>query len=170
MRKSSYHTSSIPLVQAANYGGRQRPTAVLLMTSWTTGDKGAANGIAQSWHNPNNRVESSHYVIDEAQTIRCVPDKIEALNNERSYKGAISINVCHDPPFGPLPEVMCRTAQLTARLCRIYRIPVRVLSRSEEERWMRHKWRSRGGILLKTVGYFPTDEFFASVENKYKGF
>lgn len=161
---------NIPFVEAAHYDGRQRPSAVLLRTSWTTGDKGAANGIAQAWHNPNSRVDSCHYVIDEFQTLRCVPDNIDAYHSTLSHKGAVSINVCHNPPFAPERVIVCRAAQLTARLCKLYHIPVRILSDAEEAKWVKRKWRSRGGIILKTVGDFPADEFFDSVVSEYRSF
>jgi len=160
--------NSIPLVTAAHYGSRQRPTAILIRTSWTTDDKGAANAIAQAWHNPNNRVDSCHYVVDEAQVIRCVPDKIQAfhiLDGYKNYKGAISINVCHDPPFSPELVTVLRAAKLTSRLCKLYRIPVRILSDSDVERWLKHSWKFRGGIILKTVGEFPTQKFLNSVKS-----
>lgn len=171
MRKSAaLRGDNIPFVEAAHYDGRQRPSAVLLRTSWTTGDSGAANGIAQAWHNPNNRVDSCHYVIDESQVLRCVSDKIDAYHTTHNYKGAVSINVCHDPPFSPEPAIVCRAAHLTARLCKLYRIPVRIMGDEDEQRWMKHKWKSRGGIFLKTVGNFPVDEFLASVEFEYRSF
>lgn len=158
----------IPFVEAAHRGGRQRPSAVLLRTSWTTGDHGAANGIAQAWHNPNNRVDSCHYVIDEAVVLRCVPDKVEAFSTKGNHKGTISINLCHNPPYPPVPSIIKQAAQLTARLCKLYSIPIRILSDIEEERWMSHKWRFRGGILLKTVGDFPTEKFCIYVEDAYE--
>ena|SRR5436190_9173631 len=162
--------SKIPFVEAAHQGTRQRPSAVLLRPSWTTGDNGAANGIAQAWHNPNNRVDSCHYVVDESRILRCVPDKTVAFPVGQGSKGMVSINVCYDPPFGPEPVITFRAAQLTARLCKLYHIPVRILSDSEEERWMKHKWRFLGGINLKTVGDFPADDFFDSVEHEYRSF
>ena len=169
MRKSaSLLGTNIPLVEAAHHGGRQRPTAILLRTSWTTGEGGAANAIAQTWHNVNNRVDSCHYVVDEAQVIRCVPDKIQAFHLAKEYKGAISINVCHNPPQGPDVATVLRAAKLTARLCKLYRIPVKMLRLSEEERWLRHPWKSRGGIILRTSGDFPIDKFFDFVEAKYR--
>jgi N-acetylmuramoyl-L-alanine amidase CwlA len=161
---------NIPLVEAVHYGGKQRPTAIVLRTSWTTGDKRAANGIAQAWRNPYNKVESCHYVVDVAQTIRCVPDKVVAFHTTPNIKNAISINVCYDPPSAPEWQVVDRAAYLTARLCKLYHIPIRILDDREEERWMKHKWRSRGGIILKTAGEFPTDEFLVSVEIERKGF
>lgn len=164
LKSASLLGKNIPLVEAAHYGGRQRPTAILIRTSWTTGDRGAANGIAQAWHNPNNQVDSCHYVVDEAQTIRCVPDKIQAFHMAGAYKGAISINVCHDPPMSPNEETMHRVVKLTSRLCKLYRIPIRVLNRSETERWLNRPWKYRGGIILKTVGEFPADNFFSSVK------
>jgi hypothetical protein len=170
MRKSATLLGeSIPYVEAVHRGKRQRPTAVLIRTSWTTDLRGAANGVAQAWHNPYNRIESCHYVIDEAVVLRCIPDKIQAFPTKANHKGAISINVCYDPPVMPMFTTMCLAAEQTARLCKLYRIPVRLLSEADEERWMKHKWRSRGGIILKTAGDFPTEKFFASVE-EYKGF
>lgn len=167
MRKtSSLLGKNIPLVEAAHYGGRQRPTAVLIRTSWTTDNAGAANGIAQAWHSPNNREDSCHYVVDESQTIRCVPDKIQAYSTKSFYKGYISINVCHDPPLPPTVATVLRAARLTARLCKLYRIRVRILNDLEEERWIRHSWKSRGGIILKTAGDFPADTFLAYVHKQ----
>jgi hypothetical protein len=171
MRKStSLRGSHVPFVEAAHHGRKQRPTAILLRTSWTTGDSGAAYGIAQAWHNPNNKVESCHYVVDTARVIRCVPDKVEALPLSESYKGAISINVCYDPPFQEDILVVLRTAELTARLCKLYHIPIRILDDVDEERWKNRRWRSRGGILLKTIGGFPTKDFLTFVGEEYKDF
>jgi hypothetical protein len=160
-----------PFVEAVHTGTRQRPTAILLRTSWTTGDKGAANGVAQAWHNPNNKLESCHYVVDAATVIRCVPDKVEAFPIRREkYKGAVSINICYDPPFLDDMLVVMRAAELTARLCKLHRIRLRLLNEEESVSWRRHSWRFRGGILNKTVGDFPTKDFFTFVEEEYKGF
>lgn len=154
---------NIPFVQAAHVGDRQRPTAILLRTSFTTGDKGAALGIANAWHRSWNRTESCHYVVDEFQAIRCVPDVVEAYNGSGPIRRVISVNVCHDPPEGPTTAVYNRTARLVARLCKLYRIRPVVLSDEEEARWLKHRWKSRGGIILKTAGDFPVDWFSISV-------
>lgn len=162
---------NIPWVEAAHQGRKQRPTAVLLRTSWTTGDAGAANAIAQAWHHPNNKLESCHYVVDAKRVIRCVPDKIEAYPIDyKTYKGAISINICYDPPFVEDMLVVMRAAELTARLCKLYHIPVRILDEEQRVSWWRHSWRRRGGILNQTVGDFPTKDFFTFVKEEYKGF
>lgn len=162
--------SSIPLVTAAHYGGRQRPSAIVLRTSWTTDDKGAANGIAQAWHNPNNSIESCHYVVDEAQTIRCVPDKVVAyaFGSSLELKGAIVINVCHNPHEFPRPATMSQVAKLTAWLCKVYHLPVRILTTVEETRWTTFKWRRQGGIILKTVGAFSSTDFIGFVLEEYR--
>lgn len=160
---------NIPYVEAAHQGKKQRPSAVLVRTSWTTDHHGAANGIAQAWHNPRNRLESCHYVVDEAVVLRCVPDKTQAFPFAGNYMGLISINVCHNPPEMPTDTTTHLAAEQVARLCALYKIPIRILSETDEERWKKHKWRSRGGIILKTVGNFQTDTFFAYVED-YKGF
>jgi hypothetical protein len=171
MRKSaSLRGQHVPFVEAVHHGRKQRPTAILLRTSWTTGDPGAAYGIAQAWHNPNNKFESCHYVVDTSKTIRCVPDKIEAFPfGAKSHRNTISINVCYDPPFVEDMLVVMRAAELTARLCTLYRIPLCILDEEQSARWWRHSWRSRGGILNKTVGDFPTQQFFTFVEHEYEG-
>lgn len=157
----------IPFVEAAHVGGKQRPTAIVLRTSWTTGESGSANGIAQAWHNPYNKLDSCHYVVDAFQTIRCLPDKRESFYTKYPLKRVISINVCHNPPSAPDEEVVLRVAKLSARLCKLYRIPVRILSKTEEAKWVKHPWRHRGGILLSTVGAFPTNAFLKCLEAEY---
>lgn len=175
MRKSpKLIGKNIPYVEAAHKDGRQRPTAILLRTSWTTGTKGAAHGIAQAWHNPHNKQESCHYVVDEAQIIRCVPDKVHAFHTKLpfetniSFRGVISINVCHNPPMAPTAPVLFRVTQLTARLCRLYNIPIQIVD--DDVHWLRRKKKSRGGIILKTVGEFPATEFLHFVKIEYDKF
>lgn len=163
-------TQNFPLVEAVHHGNRQRPSAVLLRTSWTTDDSGAANGIAQAWHNPYNHIESCHYVVDSSRVIRCLPDKVEAFPTKQLlYKGSVSIDVCYNPPSSPQMLTVGRAAELTAHLCKHYHIPVRLLDLDAQVRWMSRKWRSRGGIILNTVGNFPTDKFLTFVEDEYKG-
>lgn len=163
--------TNIPFVQAHHVGRKQRPTAIVLRTSFTTGEAGAANGIAQAWHNPNNKVDSCHYVIDEFQVLRCVPDKIEAKSVSTSiYKNSITINVCYDPSTRPLDQVVFKTAKQVARLCKLYGIRVALLDDDQKLRWLHHQWRRRGGIIMATVGDFPTDEFFSIVKTDYERF
>lgn len=163
--------TNIPFVQAHHIGRKQRPTAIVLRTSFTTGEAGAANGIAQAWHNPNNRVDSCHYVIDEFQVLRCVPDKVEAKSVFTSiYKNSITINVCYDPPTRPLDKVVSKTAKQVARLCKLYGIRVALLNDDQKLMWLHHPWRRRGGIIMTTVGDFPTDKFFSIVKDEYKSF
>lgn len=168
MRKSRLQGDNIPFVQAYHVDGGQKPTSIILRTSFTTGDKGAALGIANAWMNPYNKTSSCHYVVDEAKVYRCVPDRIQALPFGNEIKGAISINICYDPPYGPVDAARYRAASLVARLCKLHKIRVCSLSSDEEIRWLRHKWRSRGGIILKTVGDFPAASFLESVSDEYE--
>lgn len=159
---------NIPFVQAHHVGGKQRPTAIVLRTSFTTGDAGAAHGIAQAWHNPNNKIDSCHYVIDKQQVIRCVPDKVAARSVYTSiYRNAITINVCYDPPEPPKDMVIVNTAKQVARLCQLYRIKRRILNKEQELEWLKRPWKTKGGIILNTVGSFPTYDFFDRVEFYY---
>ena len=159
---------NIPFVQAHHVGGKQRPTAIVIRTSWTTGDAGAAHAIAQAWHNPYNKIDSCHYVIDKQQTIRCVPDKVAARSVYTSiYRNAITINVCYDPPEIPSDMVIVRTAKQAARLCRLHRIKLRILDKEQELKWLKRPWKTNGGIILATAGSFPVHDFFDRVQFDY---
>jgi len=57
-------------------------------------------------------------------------------------------------------------AQLTARLCKLHKIRVSIVD--NEFYWLKHKWKYRGGIILKTVGDFPTNDFLNCVKMEYK--
>lgn len=161
----------IPYVQAHHVGAKQRPTAVVLRTSFTTGDAGAALGIARTWHSPVNKIDSCHYVVDELQTIRCLPDNLACRSIFASgYRRAIMINVCYDPPQPPVERVVYHTAKQVARLCKLHRIRVQILDQWEEVRWLQHPWKHRGGIILATSGNFPTHNFLSSVKEEYKKF
>lgn len=161
MRKDRYAGNNIPFVEAAHVGGKQKPTAIVLRSSFTTSDDGAALGVATHWHYAGSKMDSCHYVVDDAKTFRCVPDKIRAYPMSTGiYNRAVSINVCYEPPDWPSPQVLDRTAVLAARLCKLHKIKPRILSQDQELAWVIHKWRSRGGIILKTVGEFPIADFF----------
>jgi hypothetical protein len=169
-KASSFKGNNIPFVEAAHYGGRQRPSAVLLKTSWTTDHAGAAYGIAMAWHNPRNEKLSFHYVVDESTVLRCVPDKLRAGATSFIYRGAVSVNVCHDPPKIPQSTTLSLAAHLTARLCTLHHIPVRILSEEERLKWTERKTRRRGGIILNTTGPFPDQAFFALVLKHIEAF
>jgi hypothetical protein len=165
MRKSlELQGVSIPFVQAAHVGLRQRPSAILLRTSWTTDYHGAANGIAQAWHNPRNEFNNCHYVVDEERSIRCIPDNV---GSRGGIKRTISINVCYDPPSAPRLMTVEHAARLTARLCKLHRIPPRLLSPSDVEDWLKRKWKRNGGVILETAGDFPLQHFFYSLDEEY---
>jgi hypothetical protein len=172
MRKSPVLLGNyIPYVEAAHSGGRQKPTALIIRTSWTTDHAGAANGIAQAWHNPRNKFASSHYVVDESTVLRCVPDKIQSGDTMTRYKGAVSIMVCHDPPKEPKPTTVSLAAQLAARLCVLYKIPTRQLDNADQMDWGMHRRKRRfGGIILETVGPFPANDFFVFVRDNAETF
>lgn len=165
--------TNIPFVQAHHIGSKQRPTAIVLRTSFTTGVVGAANAIAQAWHNPNNHTDSCHYVIDELKTIRCIPDRIacrSVYSSSRYNRKSITINVCYDPPQIPAESTVYRTSKQVARLCRLYRIRNRILNEDEIDKWVQHPWKFRGGIIIATAGDFPITNFITSVQEEYRKF
>jgi hypothetical protein len=136
-----------PFVEALHVGPPQRPTTILVKPSYTTGERGAANAIAQAWHQPYNKVDSCHYVVDEFQTLNCVPDKMASHPyGVGAFKNALTINMCYNPPEEPTQLVMFNTAKLVAQLCKKYRIRVKFLTDDEIDQWGKRKWKSRGGI------------------------
>lgn len=157
------------LVEAHHVGPRQRPTAIYLQSSFTTGDKGAANGIAQAWHNPNNKVSSCHYVVDESQTLRCMPDNKSSFPFDKTpFKNAVSITVCHNPPTKPSSKVLDDTATLVARLCKLHKVRVRILEIDQMNKWLKHRWRSNGGIIIQSLWGVSKEEFLDLVLLKYE--
>jgi hypothetical protein len=163
--------TNIPFVQAHHVGPKQRPTAIVLRTSFTTGIKGAALGLANAWHYPNNRIDSCHYAVDEFQVIRCIPDRLSCQSAYTDcYKNSITINVCYDPPDEPSDLTMHRTAKQVGRLCRLHRIKVRMLDSDQEKQWIVHPWKRRGGIVIATSGDFPINRFLSSVQEAYRSF
>ena len=165
----SKELQGIALVEATHVGPRQRPTAIYLRSSFTTGDKGAANGIAQAWHNPNNRVSSCHYVVDEAQTLRCMPDNKTSYPIDKTpFRNAISINVCHDPPDRPSDKVLDDAAILVARLCALHKVKMRILEADSLDKWLKRRWRSNGGIIIQSFWGVPGEEFLDLVRFEYE--
>lgn len=158
----------IGFVQAHHVGSRQRPTSIYLRSSFTTGDKGAANGIAQAWHNPNNRVSSCHYVVDEAQMLQCLPvNRASYPIDETPYKNAISINVCHNPPEPPSMKVTQQTARLVGLLSQFHEIKLRLLDDEQLTKWSTHRWRSRGGLITTDYWGVCNEAFLDLVRTEY---
>ena len=167
MRKKELQ--GIGFVEAYHVGPRQRPTSIYLKPSFTTGDQGAANGIAQAWHNPNNRTTSCHYVVDEAQTLRCLSVyKASYPIDKTPYKNVISITVCYDPPDTPSVKVAQHTARLVARLCKLYDIKLRLLDGDLFDKWSLHRWRTRGGIIIKDYWGVSAEAFLVLVQIEYR--
>lgn len=163
---------NVPHVEAATTGGRQRPSLIVLQSSFTTADAGAAYAIAMRMHNP--QVDYSwHYVVDAAQIIRCVDDRTIAHHRPQP-KHAIGIQICDDPSLSsdrwedtPHSLLLSRTADLVAQLCLFYGIRPLYLSEAELTKW--HKWRrkGRGGIVVEghmAQGYWPDDYFLTLVK------
>jgi hypothetical protein len=162
---AKYQASKAPFVQARHVGPHQKPTAIVLSLSCTTSDKGSALGIATYHHKPSAPLKSWHYILDEAETYRCIPVSVAAYGNPY---GAISVHICAQPhEYVPLWEdgsaskVMYRAADLVAELCLAYKIPARYLN---EERWRKRRSRRRGGILVNVLGSWPSQSFLDDVQ------
>lgn len=157
-----------PFVEARHVGDAQKPTAVVLKLSSTTSEEGAALGIANYHHRPGAPFLSYHYIVDEARVYQCVPDNVSAYSN--SYR-AINILICaepqedvalwHSPTTAP---VMHQAAALVADVLLAYKIRPRYLDLDAETRWLEHRWRRRGGIIVRAEGAWPYESFLGDVE------
>lgn len=167
--RRKFRPPNVPFIEAYNKGGKHKPTAILLEPTFTTSVKGAAFGIANNLHRSKD-LGSWHYVVDEAETYRCVWDNLVALSDpSEDSRGILSVKICLDPAKkfawdDPQPSALLRrTADLVAQLSLAYKIPTRYLDRSEEARWRAHRRRSRGGIILNIPGDWPTGRFMSLV-------
>jgi hypothetical protein len=167
---SRYKEPIVPFVEARHVGGSQKPTSIVLKMSSTTSEKGAAFGIANYHHKETAPLVSFHYIIDEEMTYRCVPSNVAAYGNP--YR-AINILMCAQPhDYVPLWEdatasrAMHRTADLIADLMLVHHIRVRNLRGKDAQRWHQHRWRRRGGLLVRPTGAWPHEAFFADVQSK----
>lgn len=157
-----------PFVQAKHVGDTQRPTAIVLSLSNTTSDRGSALAIANYHHGPVAPRKSYHYIVDEGKTYRCVPVNVAAYGNP--YR-AINVHICAQPhesvPMwedGSATTVMYRAADLIADLMLAYRIPARNLTGAAEEKWRKHRWRRRGGLIVHVEGAWPYTSFLGDVK------
>lgn len=161
-----HRVPDFPYVEARNVGMPQVPTAIVLRLSGTTSRKGAALGIANYQHGLVAPLESHHFILDEASTYRCIDPGVQAY---ASPFRAISVLMCAQPhEYEPLWEdataspVLRRAAELVADLSLAHRIrPVYL----DETRWFKHRWRRRGGLMVRVQGTWPGEAFIDSVQS-----
>ena len=163
--------TTIPYVESRHKGGKQKPTAILLSTSFTTSEEGAALGLAYAWHSSTSPVNPGHYVVDGESVYRCTYDNVVAGDSRFTDKGAIRIIICAEPvsrtEFWDTEvhrKVLRRTAGLVADLALAYNIRIRYLDESGKNSWDKLKWRRRGGIILDVPDGWPADTFLDEVE------
>lgn len=174
-----YTKPNIPFVEASHKGKRQRPTLIVLESSFTTSSEGAALAIANHMHSKFT-TQSVHYVVDEAKIFRCVDDRISSLHSV-DVKNSICVRICDDPsaPIGRWDskshqDLLSHTADLVAQLCLLYGISPRLLTYPEWQKWQKWRNKRRGGVLVQgfmAQAYWPSDYFMTLVEahmTKYK--
>lgn len=165
---AKYPVPNVPFVQARNVGGPHKPTAIVLTLSETTSSEGAALGIAQNLHQTNAPLKSYHYIVDETKVYRGVPDGIAAY---RSPHRALNILMCADihenwPTYwedATATRAIAKTADLVAELCLAHKIRARYLDEKTEPKWFRHRWRRRGGLIVRVRGDWPYEAFINDV-------
>lgn len=157
--------SGIPFIEAVHLGGKQKPKSVLIRLSETTSVPGAALGIANNWHRNESFHDSCHYVLDRSFVFQCVPENRVAFSTPYTSNGTISINVCAQPLFDvefwkdpDYAAMLHRTAELTAKICGQYNIPVRDIGVEQHRGWFR-----KGGVITAVKGAWPGEQFLEAV-------
>lgn len=167
-----YPSLSMPYVESAFKGGRQRPTAIIISPSFTTSVKGAAVGIAKTWNRGRTQLDPSHYVVDETTVVRCVDDKFFVASSPHDVDmGAIRIMICAHPAnasFWDLARhgmVLQKTSELVAELIVKHKIKLAYMNEQTMRRWEEHPWRRRGGIFIdENAGEWPHQHFMDAVQ------
>lgn len=168
-----YSKPNVPFIEASKKGGKNRPTLIVLSSSFTTSDSGAALGIAKYWYT-NHAQESHHYIVDEAAVYRCVDDSRLAVFSKNSTQNALSVHLCDDPS-GTIErwddaahtKLLSNAADLVAGLCLFHGIRPRYLSDLELKKWRKWRLKRRGGIVVQgfmAQGYWPEDYFLTLIE------
>jgi hypothetical protein len=162
----------VPFVEAYNRGTKHRPTAIILKLSDTTSEKGAALGIANYQHKPNAPLTSHHYVVDEAEIYRCIPDNIGAHSWPHR---AIVVLVCaqykeHLVDWDTSLDVrsLHLAANLVGDLILAHKIKPRYLDYLARLKWEHRRWRRNGGISVQAPGAWPYEAFMIDVESRIK--
>lgn len=167
-----FNKPNVPFVEAAHKGGHQRPTLIVLQSSFTSSLSGAALAMAHHMHRSISK-ESYHYILDEAFVYRMVHDDRVAMYAPDS-KHTIGILICDDPS-GPSSRwddrhhigLMSKMADLVAQLCLAYGIKPRFLTNEDLSRWKKWRIKRRGGIVTNgfmNKTYWPEEYFLALVK------
>lgn len=162
-----------PFIEARSKGGKQRPSVIVIRSSFTTSEEGAAFGLANWWHQASSPPDPCHYTVDEAVVYQCVPDKVIAGVQNGSTKGVISIGLCSEPlefvefwEHEPRMRAVERAADLVARLLMEYKIPAAYLDTAGVRKWRKLKLRYRGGIDVQITGAWPWAVFMSEVNTR----
>lgn len=169
-----FSTPEVPFVEAAIKGGRQKPSLIVLHSSFTPTKAGAAWAIALANHR-SRALESVHYLVDEEQAVRCVKDNEVALfGTDIDTKHTLGVELCDDPSGSESrwddkehEAMLNNLADLVAQLCLAYGIKPRFLAASELSRWRKWRKKSRGGIVtygFLSSTYWPESYFMKLVK------
>lgn len=132
---STYAPPSPPLIAARWHGGTQTPKRIVMHSTVSPCEPGAARATAHFFAREENPT-SAHYCVDPGEVIQCVPDHVVAYHCGYN-QNSIGIEMCEYPAFVVnranlarwlTPEhrrMKRRAARLVAELCLAYGIPAR---------------------------------------------
>ena len=145
---------------------------IIIESTWTTSDKGAAYAIAMRQHEPDIN-SASHFTVDETKIYQCVPAKRIAGSESLGIKNALVIRLCVDPPevyYGwdtpTHKRLLDNLSDLVAQLTVEYKIRPRILTSAEYQNWNGFKSRRRGGIFAPLEVSWPKDSFLHTLHHK----
>jgi N-acetylmuramoyl-L-alanine amidase CwlA len=125
-----------PFVAARHSGGSQTPRLIVLHSTVSPCKPGGADAIARFFR-IGQAVTSAHYAVDPAKVVQMVGDHTVAFHCGYN-KDSIGIEMCDMPDQDKTrwddanhQALERRTADLVARLCLAYNIPIRYVSAAD---------------------------------------
>lgn len=171
MKKRTTSFMQLPYVEARYKGGKQNPTAIVLLPSFTTSERGSALGIANHWHSPSSPHHTGHYVVDEAEAYETTRPRTKAGHWHCSQKNLVRIVLCAEPINGEVfwnnkvhAQVLAQAAKVVASLMLEHDIRDRYLNDEEQRAWFKRPWRRRGGLIVDTPSGWPYESFINEVK------
>ena len=120
---------SPPMIAARWHGGSQTPHRIVMHSTVSPCEPGAARATAEFFAREDNPT-SAHYCVDPLEVIQCVPDHVVAYHCGFN-QDSIGIEMCEVPSMTnlarwldlPHRQMRRRAVRLVAELCLAYEIP-----------------------------------------------
>lgn len=159
--------NSFPFVETTRNLRKHKVSCLLVETTNTTSQAGAAYGHAITWHRNIETALPPHLIVDERVTLQTQWDSYQTPKVE---KGILSTMLCaeftedvrdwSDPSTAAAFENLVK---LVAIKCYTHKIQTRDMTEVDLDRWRRWRSKRRGGLIFDVVGVFPKEDFIDQV-------